>query len=158
MKRKPLESSCFRSVGYNPKSKTLELEFQAGGVYRYSNVPEKIHRGLMEASSPGRFFHQNIRSVYPPELMERGAGRRVQVKKARGVCRRRYSPFLKEDIEFGQKLAAVVAGASIPLGLVLLFAWIARLESVMGVAGVLLILIWGTFFSWAAFGGHSRGR
>jgi hypothetical protein len=65
---------------------------------------------------------------------------------------------LKDDIEFGQKLAAVVAGASIPLGLVLLLAWIARLETIMGVAGVLLILIWGTFSSWAAFGGHSRGR
>jgi transposase-like protein len=73
MNRKPLGSSCIKSVGYDPKSKVLELEFQAGGIYRYSNIPKEVYKALMEASSPGKFFHQNIKSAYPSEMLEGGA-------------------------------------------------------------------------------------
>jgi hypothetical protein len=47
-----LESTRIKLVGYNPKSKVLELEFQAGGIYRYS-VPRGVYQFLTKTTSPG---------------------------------------------------------------------------------------------------------
>lgn len=46
------------SVGYDPESKTLELEFSDGSLYEYYAVPAAIHRRLMEADSIGRFVNR----------------------------------------------------------------------------------------------------
>ena len=51
MDRQQVSSSSIRSVGYDPQTQTLELEFHNGGVYRYANVPEAVYRGLMLADS-----------------------------------------------------------------------------------------------------------
>ena len=64
MHRTPVVSSNLRSVGYDPSSKTLEIEFNSGGVYQYHNVPQTIYEQLMMASSHGKFFHALIRNVY----------------------------------------------------------------------------------------------
>ena len=64
MERTFVASSNLRSVGYDPQSQTLEIEFNSGGLYQYSNVPEDVYRGLMNASSHGRYFHQYIKNSY----------------------------------------------------------------------------------------------
>jgi KTSC domain len=33
MERQPVSSSNLKSVGYDPRSRTLEIEFHNGGVY-----------------------------------------------------------------------------------------------------------------------------
>jgi hypothetical protein len=38
-----------RSVGYESKSKILEIEFQSGEVYQYLGVPRTVHAGLLRA-------------------------------------------------------------------------------------------------------------
>lgn len=53
------------SVGFDLKTLTLEVEFSTGAIYQYYNVPEHIHRELMQAGSKGKFLHQHIRNVYP---------------------------------------------------------------------------------------------
>ncbi len=63
MDRVSIRSSNIESVGYDSESETLEIEFD-NGVYRYSGVPEVVHRGLMSASSAGRYFHGNIKGKY----------------------------------------------------------------------------------------------
>ncbi len=66
MERVPVESSDLASVGYNTEAAILEIEFHSGGIYQYSGVPQDIHRGLMNAGSKGRYFHQNIKNAgYP---------------------------------------------------------------------------------------------
>ena len=65
MKRQPVSSSNLRSVGYDPETKTLEVEFQNGSVYQYFNVPNNVYRELMAAPSHGRYFHRFIRNIYP---------------------------------------------------------------------------------------------
>ena len=65
MNRQLVSSSNIHSVGYEAESQTLEIEFHSGGIYRYANVPEKLYRGLMQASSKGSYFHRNIRERYP---------------------------------------------------------------------------------------------
>jgi hypothetical protein len=64
MIRQPVSSSDLRSVGYDPATRTLEIEFNSGAVYRYDGVPPALHAGLMAASSHGSYFHQNIKGRY----------------------------------------------------------------------------------------------
>lgn len=65
MDRQPVSSSNISSVGYDPGSLVLEIEFHGGRLYQYSRVPEIIHSGLMSAISKGTFFHEHIRDTYP---------------------------------------------------------------------------------------------
>lgn len=64
MQRIPVQSSNLCSVGYDEATKTLEIEFQSGSIYRYHGVPPSVYQGLMSASSHGKYFHQHIRDVY----------------------------------------------------------------------------------------------
>jgi len=65
MNRAPVRSSNIRSVGYDPASRTLEVEFHSGGVYQYSGVPEITYQGFMRATSKGFYFHNHIKGQYP---------------------------------------------------------------------------------------------
>ena len=65
MERVPVESSTLVSVGYDPTSGTLEIEFR-NGIYQYFGVSAEIHEGLMSAGSKGAFFSQFIKKTgYP---------------------------------------------------------------------------------------------
>lgn len=64
MEREPVNSSNLASVGYNPGSETLEVEFRNGNIYEYYNVPQFMHERLMQAGSVGTFFNAEIRSNY----------------------------------------------------------------------------------------------
>jgi KTSC domain len=62
MERKAVESSQITSIGYDAKTKTLEVEFAAGGsVYRYALVPAAMYKSLMEAKSIGGYFSMMIK-------------------------------------------------------------------------------------------------
>lgn len=65
MNRTPVVSSNLSSVGYDPSTKTLEIEFNSGGVYQYSNLPESVYKGLMNAASHGKYHAQHIKDNYP---------------------------------------------------------------------------------------------
>jgi KTSC domain-containing protein len=65
MKRQFVTSSNLASVGYDPSSQTLEVEFHNGSVYRYFNVPETIYDGLMHASSSGSFLASQVKDRFP---------------------------------------------------------------------------------------------
>ena len=60
----PVSSSNLASVGYDATSKTLYVRFHKGGTYSYSNVPESVYHGLMNAPSKGRFFAANIKNSF----------------------------------------------------------------------------------------------
>lgn len=62
--RERVESTSLRSVGYDPASHTLDIEFRSGRVYRYFQVPPSLHEALMAASSKGRFFVAQIRNRF----------------------------------------------------------------------------------------------
>lgn len=65
MQRQSVISSNLYSVGYEPDTATLEIEFRHGGVYQYSSVPARVYEGLMNSGSHGQYFHRYIRNVYP---------------------------------------------------------------------------------------------
>jgi Helicase HerA, central domain/KTSC domain len=65
MQREQVSSSTIVSIGYDPGSETLEIEFQNGGIYQYYNVPQTIYQQLMESASKGQFLHAYIRNAFP---------------------------------------------------------------------------------------------
>ena len=65
MEREPVVSSTVLSIGYEPSSETLEVEFQRGGVYQYYNVPEPVYQTFMASDSKGAFLQANIRNAFP---------------------------------------------------------------------------------------------
>ena len=64
MNRLRVQSSDIHSIGYDNDTEVLEIEFNNGGVYQYSHVPEHVYTELMNASSHGKFFHSHIKSKY----------------------------------------------------------------------------------------------
>lgn len=64
MDRIPVSSSSIASIGYDPSSRTLEIEFRSGSVYQYFDVPPSVPVELMGASSIGRHFTRHVRGSY----------------------------------------------------------------------------------------------
>lgn len=64
MEREPVTSSNVVSIGYDPPSETLEIEFK-NGVYQYYNVPQEIYEQLISSPSVGKFLNAYIKPVYP---------------------------------------------------------------------------------------------
>lgn len=64
MERVPVSSSNLLSVGYEPESETLEIEFRSSGIYQYFNVPSFMHERLMAATSVGTFFNDEIKNTF----------------------------------------------------------------------------------------------
>ncbi len=60
-----LLSSNLQSVAYDEQARALTITFHGGRVYAYSDVPPNVYRGLLGATSKGRYFHQWIRARYP---------------------------------------------------------------------------------------------
>lgn len=60
-----MDSSSLASAGYDGASRTLEVEFRNGNVYRYFGVPGRVWRSLLEADSAGRFLNLRIKGTYP---------------------------------------------------------------------------------------------
>ena len=65
MQHYSVSSSNLKSVGYSAEYQTLEIEFVNGAIYQYYNIPKNIYEELMQASSKGKFVHQQIRNAYP---------------------------------------------------------------------------------------------
>lgn len=61
MQRNPVKSSLIKSVGHDPVTNTLEVEFP-NGVYRYPNVTAEEHASFIGAKSIGKHFGQFIKS------------------------------------------------------------------------------------------------
>jgi len=53
-----------RTVGFDIASFTLELEFNSGAVWQYSDFPESLWYEFEAAESKGRFFLRDIKNQY----------------------------------------------------------------------------------------------
>ena len=64
MRRQPVSSSTLRSVGYDPRSRILEIEFHSGAIYQYLDVPGAVFEALLAQDSLGAYFNAEIRDAY----------------------------------------------------------------------------------------------
>jgi len=64
VQRVPVQSTNIKEVGHDPKSLTLEIEFQDGNLYQYFDVPQAVRAEFMQAASLGKFFSMQIKGQY----------------------------------------------------------------------------------------------
>lgn len=64
MERTPCTSSQIKSHGYDPDTKTLEIEFNTGAVYQYPGVPQERYDALCGAPSIGKAFGEHIKGKF----------------------------------------------------------------------------------------------
>ena len=64
MAREPVVSSSIAGIGYSSSSRTLEVEFNGGGVYEYVEVSAEEYAALMVARSKGQHLNFNIKGRY----------------------------------------------------------------------------------------------
>lgn len=64
MRRMRVASEAITQIGYHRKSRTLEVRFSSGDVYRYGDFPPQAYRDFAAARSKGRHFQQHIRGSY----------------------------------------------------------------------------------------------
>ena len=57
-------SSHIASVLYDPESQELEIAFQDGARYVYSDVPEPVAAGFASAPSAGKYFNARVRDRF----------------------------------------------------------------------------------------------
>jgi XTP/dITP diphosphohydrolase len=64
MHRLPVDSTDIVSVGYDEKTRVLEIEFHGDRVYQYREVEPSVYQHFMKAESHGLFFNSSINGRY----------------------------------------------------------------------------------------------
>ena len=64
MVRQRVDSSSIVSLGYDAGTRTLEIQYVSGGIYRYFDVPPSVAAQLDAAESKGRFVNSVIKQRY----------------------------------------------------------------------------------------------
>lgn len=60
-----VDSTLLHSIGYDPQTKRLFVNFLKGGLHRYENVSYEVYDNFMAAESAGKFFLTKIKNRYP---------------------------------------------------------------------------------------------
>lgn len=68
IERQNVESSNIESVGHDPDTNILQVEFKSGVIWQYNEVPESVFADMMRVAesgeSVGRFFRKNVKPVF----------------------------------------------------------------------------------------------
>ncbi|MGH9944017.1 MAG: KTSC domain-containing protein [Pyrinomonadaceae bacterium] len=70
-----VESSMIHAVGYDSKTRTLEVVFNSGRTYCYEAVPPKVYKELLAAEAKGRDMRDEIIEMYLDRPLSRGRRR-----------------------------------------------------------------------------------
>ena len=60
-----IESTMISRIGHSKDENILRVKFNNGKVYEYTDVTHSVFKNFAQAESVGRFFHSNIKNVYP---------------------------------------------------------------------------------------------
>ena len=71
MERVPMRSRAVVSAGYDAETRTLEIEFSSGRVYRFSDVPASAYDWLLRVPNKGVYVTRNISDRYAYEDVSR---------------------------------------------------------------------------------------
>jgi XTP/dITP diphosphohydrolase len=64
MQRINVDSSDIVAIGYDPKQRLLEVEFNEGRTYEYQDVAPEVYKHFMQADSFGLYFNTHINNRY----------------------------------------------------------------------------------------------
>ena len=66
MKMIPVKSEAMNSIGYDPQTRRMLIEFKQGKTYPFCNVPQRVFDGLKNAHGRhGEYYHEHIKDRYP---------------------------------------------------------------------------------------------
>lgn len=63
MDRQQVSSSNIASIGFDPATNTLEVEFHDGSIYQYFGLPDHVYSELMGASSKGKYLNEHVKKA-----------------------------------------------------------------------------------------------
>jgi hypothetical protein len=64
MNLKKVNSSMVYAIGYDSKSKALEVIFTSGKAWVYEEVPKKVYQELLKSESVGSYMRENVIDCY----------------------------------------------------------------------------------------------
>ncbi len=70
MEYQEVKSSHIAEVGYDEASQTLGVKFKTGQHYVYEGVHPIVHKEMLAAESPGKYFHSNVRNIFQTKRID----------------------------------------------------------------------------------------
>ena len=71
MKRKPVNSSAIKSIGYNEDEEIVEVEIRnTKRVYRYYHVPPEEYQKFITAASLGTYYNKDFKDKFGDDYDE----------------------------------------------------------------------------------------
>jgi hypothetical protein len=58
----PVQSAAISSVGHDPSTNTIHVEFHSGGTHSFGPFTKQEFERFRDADSIGKHFHANIRA------------------------------------------------------------------------------------------------
>lgn len=79
---RPEHSGTVRAIGYDVKTRELQIRFASGGLYSYADVPKEIADGFLNSSSKGGYVAGVIiKNGYKCTCLERAPKKEGEEKK-----------------------------------------------------------------------------
>ncbi len=66
----PVASPMASAIGYDSENEVLQIEFNSGAVYQFSEVDEDTWEDLYTSEAVGRYFNQNIKGRYQSQRVD----------------------------------------------------------------------------------------
>lgn len=76
-----VNSNAIHAIGYDPKTRQLEVIFTGGGIYVFENVPHDVFLQFLRSPSKGSFFRRRIQGRFRQERLGR-LTKRQQARRA----------------------------------------------------------------------------
>jgi hypothetical protein len=64
MDTRKISSGNLRAIGYDERTRTLQVDLSDGSVLQFSAVPPDFYRRFAQASSPWSFYRDNIEESF----------------------------------------------------------------------------------------------
>jgi hypothetical protein len=71
MQLSTIDSTMLYAIGYDEATQTMDVVFNTGGIYRYTDVPKHVYDSLLAAPSKGRYMQDNVIGSYPYQRLHR---------------------------------------------------------------------------------------
>ena len=66
-----VNSNAIHAIGYDPKTRQLEVIFTGGGIYLFENVPHDVFLQFLRSPSKGGFFRRRVQGRFRQERLGR---------------------------------------------------------------------------------------
>ena len=66
----PVASTMASAIGYDSENEVLQIEFNSGAVYQYSDIDEDTWEDLHSCDAVGKFYNQYIKGKYQSQRID----------------------------------------------------------------------------------------